>query len=689
MLRRSPVRSLPSFAVAAVFASAPDERRDRWRGSRSARRPLSTVFAIVAIWSWARHVRAAARGARAREPRSAFALSLLAKQTLRHAPVRAAAARLVAAAAHGHGRVAPTRDREAAVGRARGAACAATLAAQGAAIATGATFPLAVRLGNTVLAYAGYLAHFAWPTRLAVFYPLYAEDVTPGRVAACAALLGAITAAAFALRRERPVLLVGWLWFVGALVPVIGVVQVGAQAMADRYAYASFWGLEIALAWTVWSAVRASRAPCASVRQRLRGGLRLAREPGPRAGAGLARLDRALRGRRRDTDRNYVAERALAAQYFAHGDYALAVRHAEAGARYPRDLGEILPLYGMALYQTGAKADAIATLAEATRVAPRSAMGFSNLGWCVLQEAISRAHTRRSRPQSRSIRSEASRRTGWLGPSSDSADSTKPPRRSAASSRSIRSTSTRGSTGRGRSHGSVVPERRRLCWTTRSPPRPAFPADRRAQLVATLSRYRGEMLAAQGGRRTRAVISARRGRARVATRPRPRARAPARARARAVRSRRARRRPRAARRPARTATSRRTRRARRSGGARQRAGAVAEPPQHEAEPVERLRRIGRERRRGRKCSAAASNRVLRHAHVRDLQLGGRAIVVVELAREHALELCGGVVQATERGEARRQRRPCRRVRREEAQRLAQLRDGVGVPAFELERDAEA
>jgi Tfp pilus assembly protein PilF len=110
-------------------------------------------------------------------------------------------------------------------------------------------FSLAERLGNAMLSYGRYLGKTVFPLSLSVFYPLRRVDVTLPAAAAAAVLLAAATAAVFALLRRRPYLAAGWLWFVGMLVPVIGLVQVGGQAMADRYTYLPLLGLFVAGAW--------------------------------------------------------------------------------------------------------------------------------------------------------------------------------------------------------------------------------------------------------------------------------------------------------------------------------------------------------------------------------------------------------------------------------------------------------
>lgn len=129
--------------------------------------------------------------------------------------------------------------------------CLVTLWAQsrGGAVKTLTLYPMSVRLGNALLAYAGYVRRFCWPTRLCVFYPHPGAGYSRIGAAVAALLLLAVTLLLLRAARRRPELLVGWLWFVGVLIPVIGLVQVGSQALADRYMYIPLIGLAIMLAW--------------------------------------------------------------------------------------------------------------------------------------------------------------------------------------------------------------------------------------------------------------------------------------------------------------------------------------------------------------------------------------------------------------------------------------------------------
>ena len=111
-------------------------------------------------------------------------------------------------------------------------------------------FPKPVRIGNAILSYATYIRKMFWPSDLALFYPHPGNDIRWAHVAVAFFLLAAITIAVLFYWRRR-YFTVGWLWFAGTLVPTIGIVQVGSQAMADRYAYLSLIGLFIMLCWGV------------------------------------------------------------------------------------------------------------------------------------------------------------------------------------------------------------------------------------------------------------------------------------------------------------------------------------------------------------------------------------------------------------------------------------------------------
>ncbi|MCM0082760.1 tetratricopeptide repeat protein [Geomonas sp. Red32] len=146
------------------------------------------------------------------------------------------------------------------------ASSALTLAAQReAAMMSLEKLPVSVRLGNAVVSYLRYLEKTFWPVKLTIFYPLSLSGMEPWRYAAAGMVLALVTVAVVVFARRAPYLPFGWFWFVGTLVPVIGLVQVGGQAMADRYSYTPHIGLFVMVVWLAGD---------------LRGKLRLSRKNG-------------------------------------------------------------------------------------------------------------------------------------------------------------------------------------------------------------------------------------------------------------------------------------------------------------------------------------------------------------------------------------------------------------------------
>jgi tetratricopeptide (TPR) repeat protein len=124
-----------------------------------------------------------------------------------------------------------------------------TVVVQGAAIQTGNEIPFGARVANAGVSYIAYIRQMLAPFGLAVFYPYPKNGWPVWQVIGAFAVLILITAAALVARRRCPYLLVGWLWYLGMLVPVIGLVQSGLQARADRFTYLPEIGLIIAVAW--------------------------------------------------------------------------------------------------------------------------------------------------------------------------------------------------------------------------------------------------------------------------------------------------------------------------------------------------------------------------------------------------------------------------------------------------------
>jgi len=131
------------------------------------------------------------------------------------------------------------------------------------------SIPAALRLENALVSYARYLGAAFWPANLGIFYP-YPSAYPLWQPCAAGALLAAVSALALSGARSRGSLFVGWFWFVGTLLPVIGLIQAGSQAMADRYTYIPLVGISLAVSWGIGG------LPFVAARERVAGALAIA-----------------------------------------------------------------------------------------------------------------------------------------------------------------------------------------------------------------------------------------------------------------------------------------------------------------------------------------------------------------------------------------------------------------------------
>ncbi len=264
------------------------------------------------------------------------------------------------------------------------ASCIVTFIAQGrhGLVRTVAEFPLDTRVANAVVSYASYVGQTLWPLRLAVFYPhpALSDPLTTWAIVGSAVLLLAVTAAAWALRRRRPYLLAGWLFFLGTLVPVIGLVQVGEQAMADRYTYIPLIGLFTMGVWAI-----ADIVPAAAYRRLALFSLAalvmvclafLARRQVETWRDNFTLFDHA----RKTTKDNWLAYNVLGMELWGSGNAGEALEHFQEAARiYPR-YSDAFFNQGVAYFSLGSLDNAIACLSEAIRIGPASADACYNLG---------------------------------------------------------------------------------------------------------------------------------------------------------------------------------------------------------------------------------------------------------------------------------------------------------------------
>lgn len=253
----------------------------------------------------------------------------------------------------------------------------------------GQWIPLPVRLANAAVSYVLYLEKLIWPVDLACLYPNPSHIGQPSWTAAeawsAAGLLAAITIAALVSAKRRPWLIVGWLWFLGTLVPVIGLVQIGRHSMADRYAYLPYLGLYIAIAWEVgeWAARSPKAAvPAASaLGAAILGCAVLAFNQVRYWKDSITLFERALAV----TEDNWLIHNNLAAMYDQAGRHAEAIDQMHKAIKiYPQDAALWAALGGIHS-KAGEWYDAQLAFEKVTDLKPKDAAGHKNLA-AVLKE---------------------------------------------------------------------------------------------------------------------------------------------------------------------------------------------------------------------------------------------------------------------------------------------------------------
>jgi tetratricopeptide (TPR) repeat protein len=263
-----------SAVVAALFAVHPLHVESvAWVAER--KDVLSTFFWMLATWAYVRFAEAPGAG-RYLLVLAAFAVGLTAKPMLVTLPFTFLLldlwplSRWKPGAGNGGGGPIPwllLREKIPLLALSIASSAVTVLAQRsGRAVATLDAYPFSNRLGNAVVSYAAYLWKTLWPSDLSFFYLHPKQGLAPWQIGLSALALVSVTFLALRARSRRPYLLVGWLWYVGTLVPVIGLVQVGSQAMANRYTYVPLVGLFLMAAWGVpdlvesWQRRRASGA---------------------------------------------------------------------------------------------------------------------------------------------------------------------------------------------------------------------------------------------------------------------------------------------------------------------------------------------------------------------------------------------------------------------------------------------
>jgi len=247
-------------------------------------------------------------------------------------------------------------------------------------------YPIKIRVANALVSYVRYMVKMIWPQNLAFFYPHPGQSLPMGQAAAAGLLLLLISIAVIRAGRRQPYLPVGWLWYLGTLVPVIGLVQVGEQAMADRYTYVPLIGLFIMAAWGVPELTRGWRYG--------RIVLRMA------AGSLLAALmvctwmqlrhwrnnETLFKHALNTTANNYLAHDSLGNTLAQQGKIGEAIGHYSAALRIKPDYMNSHTNLGIALLQRGDVEQAIAHFSTVLRYQSDSPEAHNNLGLAVARQ---------------------------------------------------------------------------------------------------------------------------------------------------------------------------------------------------------------------------------------------------------------------------------------------------------------
>jgi protein O-mannosyl-transferase len=260
------------------------------------------------------------------------------------------------------------------------ASCLATVLAQTGAVIAVEELPFRLRVGNAMTASATYIWQLFWPENLAIFYPIRFDQLF-GQVALAGGLLLFITAGVLALRKQCPYLFTGWFWYLGMLVPVIGLLQVGSQAHADRYTYLPHIGLYLMITWGICDLT--ARWP---YRRQI---LTVAAAIIVAALAWRARIQTAFwhdseklwRHALAVTTNNNVAHRTLAKFLFSQKRMGEAVSHLEEALTLRPNDPEGHNMAGTALVQTGQPAAAVDHWKTALALQPHDLNAEGNLAW--------------------------------------------------------------------------------------------------------------------------------------------------------------------------------------------------------------------------------------------------------------------------------------------------------------------
>jgi len=255
-----------------------------------------------------------------------------------------------------------------------------SLPRQGMNVISAGQYSLLTRLGNALASYVSYLRKMFWPSDLAVFYPHPGYSLPAWQIGGSFLLLVCVSILVLRARKKQPYLAVGWFWYLGTLLPAMGLVPTGAHLMADRYTYVPLIGIFIMIAWgapellaglrqkrSLWiaSSLIVVSAVMVSARQQLN-----------HWRTNIALYEHAIRV----TKNNFVAHNNLGTALKKQGEYSEAVAHfAEAVRIYPR-YSDAHSNWGASLIKEGKFEEAKDHLNRALQITPNMADAHNNLG---------------------------------------------------------------------------------------------------------------------------------------------------------------------------------------------------------------------------------------------------------------------------------------------------------------------
>jgi len=260
-----------------------------------------------------------------------------------------------------------------------------TFRSQGKAVATLDEFSIPVRIGNAVLSTMVYLRQMVWPTDLAPFYPFHANLLSVGEIAFAAVALVLLSTGAFLLSRERPYLIVGWLWYLGMLVPMSGLVQISTFAHADRFTYLPQIGIYILTTWGIvemcaaWHRARIVLAGAAA------GAVLILSVSAHRQTALWQNSEALWRHTLASTSGNPLAHNNLGTLLLEKGQVDQAIIHFQKALEIRADYVEAQNNLGNALLRNGRTEAAIEQYERSLKTQPNSSGVYYNLGKAFLQ----------------------------------------------------------------------------------------------------------------------------------------------------------------------------------------------------------------------------------------------------------------------------------------------------------------